>query len=110
MYLLITTVYFQTTDAGISDPGIPLWITIGGYLISPLIIAVGSYLLLGNIKKRLDRIFYAALIGAFYSTLPLVLWEFRIDPAYDATNSFGAIVTVLTLGCTSALLWQMRKQ
>lgn len=109
VYMLASDIYFTSTGAATYSPNTSIWLMIGSYLITPLSIAIVSYLLLNKIDKRLNRLFYAALIGALYSIFTLVLWEFRTDPAYEATNIFGNIVAALSIVFTGVLLWRARK-
>jgi len=108
-YTLATGIYFLVAGTATYDPNTPVWLMVGGYLLTPLAIAIISYLLLNHINKQLDRLFYAAFIGAFYSILTFVLWEFRTDASYEATNVFSSIVTALTVFLTAILLWRARK-
>lgn len=107
-YLLISSLYYLTKGATTYDPTTPLWLIVCGYLISPLAIMIISYLFL-IIGRRIDRLFYAVCIGALYSVLTFILWEFRTVASYEATTIFGTVVTTLALGFTGVLLWRMRK-
>ena len=106
VYTLASGAYYILIGTAQPDP---LWLTIGGYFITPIVIAIVSYALLNGVKRRFDRFFYAALIGAFYSCLTSVLWEFRTDPSNTATNVFGSVVAILTLLFVGVLLWRARK-
>lgn len=109
VYILASGAYFLITGTATYDPNMPTWLIIGSYLITPLVIAIVSYALLNNIKKRFDRLFYAVFIGTFYSAFTFVLWEFRTDASYEATNIFSSIVTALTILFAGVLLWRARK-
>jgi hypothetical protein len=109
VYMLASGAYDLITGAATYAPDMPVWLIVGSYFITPLVIAFASYLLLSNIKIRFDRLFYAVLIGTLYSTLTYVLWEFRTDASIEATNIFSGIVTIITLIFTSTILWRARK-
>ncbi|MDB5187220.1 MAG: hypothetical protein JWM07_692 [Candidatus Saccharibacteria bacterium] len=107
-HLLISSFYYLSTGAAMFDPNMSFWLIIGSYLTIPIVVAWLAYLLLGTIKKRFDRLFFAVLIGAIYSILSLVLWEFRTDASNEATNAFGSIVAPLTLIVAGVLIWKAR--
>ena len=109
VYMLASGAYYLITGTATYVPNTPVWLIIGSYLITPLVIAIVAYLLFNNIKQRFDRLFYAILIGMLYSSLILVLWEFRTDPASEATNIFSNIVTALSILFVSVLVWRTRK-
>jgi len=109
VYTLISGVYFLITGTSTYSPNTSIWLIIVSYLVIPLVIAFISYLVLNNVKKRFDRLFFAALIGVLYSTFVSVLWEFRIDASEEATNIFSSIVIALAILLTGILLWQARK-
>lgn len=81
---------------------------ITSYLITPLVIAIISYLFLSN-KKPFERLFYASFIGAIYSILIAVSWEFRVDASIDSTIIFSVIATCIALAVTGFLLWRVRR-
>jgi len=109
VYTLVSGPYFVLIGKATYNPNVPTWLIIGGYLVTPLAIAVVAYLLFGHIKPRFSRLFYAVLIGMFYSTLTIVLWEFRTDASYEATNIFSNIATALSILFVGVLLWRVRK-
>jgi hypothetical protein len=109
LYSLISNVYYLITGEATYGPDPSIWLIIGGYLITPLTIAIVAYLLFNIIKNRFDRLFYSIFIGAAYSILSLVLWEFRTDASGEATNIFASIVTVITLLFVGILLWRARR-
>jgi len=78
------------------------------YLLAPLAVAIVAYLLVAA-KPPLDRFFYAALIGTFYSTLSIVLWEFRTDATYDATTMFSVGVVAVSVLFASVIIWKARR-
>jgi hypothetical protein len=100
-YLLSGTIEFDT--------GVPQWLYAVGHLTTPLAIALFAYLLLGRLKLRLERLFYAAFIGTLYSALIMVLWEFRTNAEAEATNIFSGIVATLSLLFVGVLVWRARK-
>lgn len=108
-YILTDGVYYLIAGAGAYGPNIPVLSMVGSYLTIPIVIAIVSYLFLNNMKKWFDRLFYAVLIATFYHVFTIVLWEFRTDPSYDATNIFDITVKVITLLCAGILLWRARK-
>jgi hypothetical protein len=91
------------------DANFPLWLNLINYLTSPLAVAILGYVLLSKIKRRFDRLFYAILIAALYGTLSTILWEFRVDATYEATNIFNSVVVTLSLLFVTVLLWRVRK-
>lgn len=109
VYMRASEAYHLITGTATYDPNMPVWLIIGSYLTTPLVIAIVAYPLFNNIKQRFDRLFYAALIGMFYSTLILVLWEFRTDASSESTNIFSNIVTALSILFVGVLLWRARK-
>ncbi len=109
LYMLASEAYYFIAGTATYDPGTPTWLIIGNFLITPLIIVLVSYTLLDRIKLRFDRLFYAVLIGAFYSTLTAVLWEFRTDASSESTSLFSSIVAVLTVLFAGIILWQAHR-
>jgi hypothetical protein len=109
VYILANGAYYLITGGVTYTPNMPIWLIVGSYLLTPLVIAIVAYLLLNNIQKRFDRLVYAALIGTFYSTLTFVLWEFRTEALYEATNIFSSVVTALTVLFAGVLIWRARK-
>lgn len=107
---IVYQVYILASGSVVYDSTMPVWIIIGSYLINPLAIAIVSYLLFTTVQKWVDRLFYAVLVGMFYSTLTFVLWEFRTDPSSDATNIFSSTVTALAILFAGILLWRIRKK
>lgn len=108
LHFLVRSIYYLLDGTAILDPNMSFWYIVGSYLTTPIVVAGLSYLSLGTIKKRFDRLFYAVLIGAIYSILSLVLWEFRTDASSEATNIFGSIVALLTLIVAGILIWKAR--
>ena len=86
-----------------------IWPLIVGYLLAPFTVAAIVYLLLPRVKKTIDRALYAALIAAFYSILGNVIWEFSTNMPHAATQWFMIAATLLTVGLTGVLTWQVRK-
>jgi hypothetical protein len=109
VYFLGSEAYFLVTGTATYDPAAHIWAILGGYLITPIIITIASYLLLWNMTKQFDKLFYATLIGTLYSTLTLVWWEFRTDASLESTNIFSGIVTAITLVFVAILTWRVRK-
>jgi len=95
--------YNSSTDTG------PMWLTIGSFIITPLTIAIVSFLSLNNIKGLFDRIFYSTFIATLSYTFIIVLWDFRTDASYEATNIFYIIVTLIMLILTGFLIWRAHK-
>lgn len=110
VYILLDNLYYLSKNIGEYDSSVPVWLAVSEYLTTPLVVAFIAYLVLGKIKKTLDRIFFSVLIAAFYSILMLVLWEFRIDPSSGATYVFGNIVTGLSLLFVGVLLWRAQSK
>lgn len=73
LYILVSSAYFLAIGDATYEASQPMWLVIGHYLINPLVIAIGSYLLLSNVKRLFARLFYAVLIGAFYATFTFAL-------------------------------------
>lgn len=86
-----------------------LWTILLGIIITPLFIAIVAYLLLGNIKESLSRVFFSSIIGAIYGAAYIVAWEFSINPMAEATNIFGYVAAISVLALTAVLIWRARK-
>jgi len=85
------------------------WTTIGSFLLMPLVIIALVYILFDKVKRRFDRLFYATFVGALYSILGMVVWEFSTDPTVTATMTFGGIVTGITLCITALVVWKAQR-
>jgi hypothetical protein len=108
VYFLGSQAYSLMTGAASYDPAAHIWSILGGYLVTPIIVTIAAYLVLCTMTKQFDKLFYATLIGALYSTLTLLLWEFRTDPSLESTNIFSGIVTAITLVFVAILTWRVR--
>lgn len=80
-----------------------------GVIISPLSVAIVSYLLLGNVKESLNRAFFSSAIGTIYGTTYIIMWEFSTNPMAEATNIFSYVATISALALTATLIWRARK-
>lgn len=109
LYSVISGAYAIITGVAHYSPTMPILLIIGSYFLIPLVITAICYLALGAIKKRIDRLFYATLIGLLYSTLMFSLWEVRTDASAEATNIFATIVSITTIIFTGLVLWRARK-
>lgn len=104
LYQLAYTVFYLSQDAqGYSTDIQSILLSVGYYITHPLVIALAAYLLLGNVKSRLNRLFYSTFIGATATYLMLVLWEFSMDPTVTATNIFS-MFTLVIVALVSVLL------
>lgn len=83
----------------------PLWITVGNYLIHPLVITAVAYLLLRRISGGVQRLFYSTFIGTLAYILTLLLWNFQTDPSVDAVNQFQVVSTAIIVFATGVILW-----
>lgn len=105
--LLVQNVYDDAILSG-QDQTATLYL-IANLLTSPITIIAISYLVLAVVKNRLDRLFYAGLVGVFYSIFILSLGELQIE-AYSRTVLISnAIDTVFALIFTCLFLWQVRR-
>jgi len=86
-----------------------LWTIALCIINTPLAVAIVTYLLLGNIKESLNRVFYSSIVGTMYGALYLIVWEFRTNPMADATEIFSYIATISVLVLTAILIWRARK-
>lgn len=102
---VIVTTFLATRYAEISPALIPILLL--GIVTRPLFIAGVAFLLLGRIKSRLHRSFYAAFIGAVYFVTTQVIWEFRLNASYDSTIRFSLIAEVVLLFASIFLIWRM---
>lgn len=109
LYTLAASIYFFIAGDAAYDTSVPTSVLVGSLLTLPLVIALISYLLLGKIKSRLDRLFYASFIATLYAALTLVLWEFRTDASAEATYAFSTVVSIITILYGGIILWLTRK-
>ena len=109
VYFLGSEAYFLITGAATYDPAAHIWAILGGYLVAPIIITIAAYLVLCSMTNQFNKLFYATLIGTLYSTLTLLLWEFRTDASLESTNIFSGIVTAVALAFVVVLTWRVRK-
>ena len=108
VYMLVSGPIMVLLGQATYTPGVPLWLTLVSYLTIPLLIAAAAYLVFGGVKSSFDRLFYAVLVGMLYSSLTMVLWEFRTDATSEATNIFSNIVTAIDLIYVGLILWRAR--
>jgi hypothetical protein len=103
-----TSIYYLGIGVASYGPSTLLAIIVS-YLTMPIVITLACYLLLPSIKTRLDRLFYASVIGAVYYTLTIILWEFWTDTSNDSTMLFSHIITVITVIFAGVIVWLTRK-
>lgn len=106
---LIQGIYYMSLDVSLHSPSTLLDL-VSNYLVSPLVIAVIAYFLLTTIKKQADKLFYAGLIGIFYSMFLLSLSEFQLEAYSRVVIISNTIATVLGLAFVALLLVQIRKK
>lgn len=104
IYMLGNNIYYTLISTGESDIVTPLWVTIGSYLIQPLLVTVIAYFALLKVKTVFQRLFYAVFIGTIAYMLPIVLWNFQTDPFIDAVNVFQSFSIVIVLLATSLVI------
>lgn len=109
LYTILESSSLLLTNTATSGQDLFSWLlTSITYLLAPLAIGIIAYLLV-VVKPQLDRFFYAALIGIFYSTLSIVLWEFRTDATYDATIIFSFSVVGVSVLFAGVVIWKARR-
>lgn len=101
--------YVLIPSPGADFSNTSVWLTVAGYLTTPLVVAVVSFLVLKNVKILFDRLLYASFIGAAYVILMYALWDFRTDASSEATNVFSIVVTFISLAAAGSMLWQARR-
>jgi hypothetical protein len=102
--------YYLVTSILMSGESDPAWAGfVLSYLTHPLLITIIAFLLLKNIKEMFSRIFYSVIVGVFFFTLTIVLWEFQTNTHYDNIVFSGVTSIIVALALIAVLLWQARK-
>ena len=86
-----------------------LFTSLLGVLVNPLIAVITAYAVFSRISPETERLAYAVAIGILYMILLHTAWEFRTDPAADATMLFQAITTLVCVYVFAAFLVISRK-
>lgn len=110
LYNIGNIIYWAFFATGGEPSDTPLILTIAAYVLNPLTIMVVAYLVLGRIKGKTSRLFYAAFIGSFVEVLSYSLWNFRTDPSADATNVFSEFVVVIIALAVGLLLLKVHRK
>lgn len=108
LYVLSSGIYYQLTTQSYANDT-PLWLNIGGYIATPLFVAVVALALLSKMKSRTSRLFYATFVGSVAAYLPLILWNFQTDPSVGAVTIFQGFTMAITLLVVALLLLKMHK-
>lgn len=105
--ILLAGAYYFIID-GVTYDTTTIWMVAASFIINPLTITFLAYILFTKIK-RFDRIFYASLVGAFYSLMTFVAWEFNTNPSQEATERSAISITVGSLLFIGCILWRIRR-
>ena len=108
-YLIFDTVYALASGIATFDAATTtIWLIIVSIVCNPIIIAIISYISLGPINNRFNRLFFATIIATLGYLFVLLIWEFRTDASAEATNLFSLIVNIVEIIFVSGLLYNVR--
>lgn len=108
LYTILEQYRYLFSNISLHDPDTYKWFVIIGFIMTPVIVAVIGYLLIRQ-QAQIDRLFYAAFVGVFYTILNGVLMEFHLDASRTIRMAFGIVAIILSLLCTGLLIWQAHK-
>lgn len=81
-----------------------LFISLLGVLVNPLVAVMTAYAVFSRMSPETERLAYAVAIGILYMILLHTVWEFRTNPAADATLLFQIITTLACVYVFAAFL------